>query len=44
MILTRALDEVFIKSTEKGVDIRSAAMMTAVDRVVQAVNLRGIYP
>lgn len=44
MILTRALDEVFLKSTEKGVDIRSAAMMTAVDRVVQAVNLRGIYP
>jgi glutamate dehydrogenase (NAD(P)+) len=44
MILTRALDEVFVKSTEKQVDIRSAAMMIAVDRVVQAVNLRGIYP
>lgn len=44
MILTKSLDEVFAKSTEKGVDIRSAAMMIAVDRVVQAVNLRGIYP
>ncbi|HEX9075519.1 MAG TPA: Glu/Leu/Phe/Val dehydrogenase [Anaerolineae bacterium] len=44
MILTKSLDEVFGKSTEKGVDIRSAAMMIAVDRVVQAVNLRGIYP
>lgn len=44
MILTKALDEVFAKATEKTVDIRSAAMMIAVDRVVQAVNLRGIYP
>jgi glutamate dehydrogenase (NAD(P)+) len=44
MIMTRALDEVFIRSEERQVDIRTAAMMNAVDRVAQAVLLRGIYP
>ncbi len=44
MILTRALDDVFARADENRVDIRTAAMMIAVDRVAQAVNLRGIYP
>ena len=44
MILSRALDEVFAKANEQKLDMRSSAMLLAVDRVVQAVKIRGIYP
>ncbi len=44
VILGRALDDAFSQATLKNVDIRTAAMMIAVDRVAQATDLRGIYP
>lgn len=44
MILTRALDEVFAKADESKFDVRTSAMLVAVDRVAQAVKIRGIYP
>ena len=44
MILGRALDEAFAKAQDMNVDIRTAAMVIAVDKVAQALNLRGIYP
>ncbi|MBI4786196.1 MAG: Glu/Leu/Phe/Val dehydrogenase [Chloroflexi bacterium] len=44
MILGRALDEVFAKAESMRVDIRTAAMVVAVDHVAQALDLRGIYP
>lgn len=43
-ILTRAFGEVLALSRERQVDLRQAAMLIAVDRVAQAVQLRGIYP
>ncbi len=44
LILGRALDDAFAQATQRDVDIRTAAMMIAVDRVAQATALRGIYP
>ncbi len=44
LILGKALDEAFALATQRDVDIRTAAMMIAVDRVAQATALRGIYP
>ncbi len=44
LILGRALDEAFTQAMQRDVDIRTAAMMIAVDRVAQATALRGIYP
>lgn len=44
MILTRALDDVFAKADESKFDVRTSAMLVAVDRVAQAVKIRGIYP
>lgn len=44
LILGRALDDVFAQSSKANVDMRTAAMMIAVNRVAQAVQLRGIYP
>lgn len=44
MILTRALDDVFAKADESKLDVRTSAMLVAVDRVAQAVKIRGIYP
>ena len=44
MIMTRALDEVFAKADELKIDVRTSAMMIAVDRVAQAHKIRGTYP
>ncbi len=44
IIMSRALDQVFAKADEQKVDVRTSAMMVAVDRVAQAVKIRGIYP
>jgi glutamate dehydrogenase (NAD(P)+) len=44
VILGRALDDAFAMAKERQVDIRTAAMMIAVDRVAKATALRGIYP
>ncbi len=46
--LDRIMDDAFANvvamSEEKGVDLRSAAMMVAVARVAEATQLRGLYP
>jgi glutamate dehydrogenase (NAD(P)+) len=44
MIMTRALDEVFAKADERKVDMRTSALLIAVDRLAQSVKIRGIYP
>ncbi len=44
LILGRALDDAFAQAKERDVDIRTAALAMAVDRVAKATELRGIYP
>ena len=43
-ILTRSFNEVFNTSQQYKVDMRTAAMVNAIDRVATATNIRGIYP
>ncbi|MQF64783.1 Glu/Leu/Phe/Val dehydrogenase [SAR202 cluster bacterium AC-409-J13_OGT_754m] len=43
-ILTRSFNEVFNTSQHYNVDMRTAAMVNAIDRVATATNIRGIYP
>jgi glutamate dehydrogenase (NAD(P)+) len=43
-ILIRAYDEVSQKMDKFGVDMRTAAQITAIDRVAQATLTRGFYP
>ncbi len=43
-ILTRSFNEVFSTSQQYKVDMRTAAMVNAIDRVATATNIRGIYP
>ena len=43
-ILTKGFADVLSLARERQVDMRTAAMLIAVDRVAQAVKLRGIYP
>ena len=43
-LITTAYDAVVAKSLQDNVSLREAAMMVAVNRVVEAINIRGIYP
>jgi len=43
-IMGKAMDEVLAIAQEKGVSLRTAAMVLGVGRVAQATRLRGIYP
>lgn len=43
-IMIRSFEEVFTLSSEKGVSMRIAAYMVALDRVVKAKKIRGIFP
>jgi glutamate dehydrogenase (NAD(P)+) len=43
-IMTRAFKEVLDISIEKGLDMRTAAMVLGVKRVAEAIAVRGLYP
>jgi len=43
-IMEKAFFDVYSMAKNKSIDMRTAASMIAVDRVAEAVNLRGIYP
>jgi len=43
-IMVRSFQDVLSIAQQKGVDIRTAALILAIDRVHQATLLRGIYP
>jgi len=43
-ILTRAFRRTLALASREGVDLRTAALMEAVDRVARATRLRGFYP
>ncbi|MEA3404066.1 MAG: Glu/Leu/Phe/Val dehydrogenase [Armatimonadota bacterium] len=43
-IMVRAFNEVYAEHERLGVDMRAAAMATAVGRVAEAQHMRGIYP
>ena len=43
-LITTAYDAVVAKSLQDNVSLREAAMTVAVNRVVEAINIRGIYP
>jgi glutamate dehydrogenase (NAD(P)+) len=43
-VITRAYREVVRESEERGISLRDAAMTLAVSRVVEATEIRGIYP
>lgn len=43
-IMEKAFYDVYNMAKNKKIDMRTAASMIAVDRVAEAVNLRGIYP
>jgi len=44
MIMTRSFAEVWAVAQEKGIDMRTAALVRAIDRVAEAIYIRGIYP
>jgi glutamate dehydrogenase (NAD(P)+) len=43
-LITAAYDAVLVRALEQKMSLRDAAMMVAVGRVVEAINVRGIYP
>jgi glutamate dehydrogenase (NAD(P)+) len=43
-IMTRSFNDVRTIASAKGIDLRSAALVLAVERVARAVELRGTYP
>ena len=43
-IMIRSFDEIYTLSSGKGVSMRIAAYMVALDRVVKAKKIRGIFP
>jgi glutamate dehydrogenase (NAD(P)+) len=43
-LVTRACDQVFATATEHKLSLRDAAMRIALQRVVEARKLRGLYP
>jgi len=43
-IMIKAFSDVLAISKEKNVDMRIAAYILAIDRVAEAVMIRGIYP
>ena len=43
-VMTRSFDQVLATSQEHKTDLRTAALLVAVERVADAVKIRGIYP
>lgn len=43
-ILKKAFDEVWTNAEEYGVNMKEAAIITALDRIQKAMNLRGLWP
>jgi len=43
-VITRAFEDVVRVAEERGVNLREAAMLLGVGRVVEATTMRGIYP
>jgi len=43
-IMTKSFAEVWAVVQEKGIDMRTAALVRAIDRVAEALLIRGIYP
>ena len=43
-VMTRSFDQVLAASQEHKTDLRTAALLVAVERVADAVKIRGIYP
>ncbi len=43
-VITRAFEDVVKVAEERGVNLREAAMLLGVSRVVEATTMRGIYP
>ena len=43
-IMVRSFNQILRVSHEKNIDMRTAAQVLAIDRVAEAVQLRGIYP
>ncbi len=43
-IITRSFDEVLSTAKEHDVNLRTAALMVGVERVANALNIRGVYP
>jgi glutamate dehydrogenase (NAD(P)+) len=43
-VITRAFDDVVKTAEARGVNLREAAMLLGVGRVVEATQMRGIYP
>ena len=43
-IMTNAFNDCWAMKEKKGVDMRTAASILAVQRVAEAANLRGFYP
>lgn len=43
-IMKKAFDEVWTNAEEYGVNMKEAAMITALDRIQRAMNLRGLWP
>lgn len=43
-IMTNSFAEVWAVSKEKEIDMRTAALVRAIDRVAEAIYIRGIYP
>jgi glutamate dehydrogenase/leucine dehydrogenase len=42
--IVRGFNDTYAYSKKHGIDMRRAAMVLAVDRVVEAFNLKGIWP
>jgi len=43
-IMTKSFAEVWAVAQERGIDMRTAALVRAIDRVAKAIYIRGIYP
>lgn len=43
-IITRAFDQTYANAERLNLDLRTAAQVTAIERVAEAVNTRGFYP
>jgi glutamate dehydrogenase/leucine dehydrogenase len=43
-VMTRAFEDVWSTAKEEGIDLRTAAYMVAMKKIVEAYRVRGIYP
>jgi glutamate dehydrogenase/leucine dehydrogenase len=44
VLIIRAFNEVWDKTKEKGTTMRMGAYMVAIDRIVKAKKIRGVFP